>query len=262
MKLGRKFTSLFWAAVVVAIIVLTWFGLVRAYPEIGSVRYFPDRLFRLVKTVMGSDPSGTALESPDVPWQLIIAKLLVTLVLIRGLMKLVGGVFRDNVTQLRVMLKKRPTVIVGAGRKGRSIAADLRETHHETGVIIERNADSSDIAALRRAGHLVISGDATTSSVLKSAGAQKARRVICFAQEQKTGIQVAGLVRELWSARKNLDRETCDCHVHLDNPQLVDLFRSHVQAEIQPVRVHFFNLHKMVARSLFDRFAQELAPRS
>ncbi|MBF5005320.1 NAD-binding protein [Diaphorobacter caeni] len=263
MKIGRKAVSLFWAAVVLAIVLLTWFGLAVAYPDIASVRYFPDRLFRLVKTVMGTDPLGSALESPDVPWQLIVAKLLVTLVLIRGLMKIVGSVFRDNVTQLRVMFKKHPTVIVGAGRKGRRIAADLRERHHESAVIIERAAGAGDaarVAPLRREGHLVIAGDATSQPVLKSAGAHRARRVICFAQEQKTGIQVAGLVRELWSARGDLRGETCDCHVHLDNPQLVDLFRSHVQAEMQPVRVHFFNLHKMVARSLFERFPKELAP--
>ena len=260
MKLGRKIVSLFWAGVVLAIMVLTWFGLEKAYPDIASMRYFPDRLFRLVKTVMGNDPLGSGLETVEVPWQLIVAKLLVTLVLIRGLMKLVGAVFRDNVTQLRVMLKRQPTVIIGAGRKGSSIAADMRARLHESAIVVERSADSPNAASLRRAGHLVIAGDATSKPVLKSAAANRARRVICFAHDQKTGIQVAGLVRELWSARTDLRGETCDCHVHLDNPQLVDLFRSQVQAEIQPVRVHFFNLHKMVARSLFDRFPQELAP--
>ncbi|MPM40214.1 hypothetical protein SDC9_86854 [bioreactor metagenome] len=171
-----------------------------------------------------------------------------------------GSVFRDNVTQLRVALKQHPTVIIGAGRKGRSIAADLLERHDEKAVIVEQQAGHKSSAELRRAGHLVIKGDAAFKETLKSAGALKARQLICFARDQTVGVQVAGQLRELWRKKAGDGGEHCDCHVHLDNPRLVDLFRSHGNARDEAVRVHFFNLHKMMARSLFQRLPQELAP--
>lgn len=260
MQFNRKLVSLFWSVVVLAILVLTWIGLEKAYPDIAAIRYLPDRLFRLVKTLMGNDPLGSGLEAPAVPWELIVAKLLVTLVLIRGLMKIVGSVFRDNVTQLRAALKRRHTIIVGAGRKGRSIATDLREQHGEKAVIIEQQSAHKSSADLRRAGHLVLAGDATSKSMLRSAGALKARQVICFARDQKTGIQVAGRLRELWSAPSAADDNGCDCYVHLDNPRLVDVFLGHDGAHTQAVRLHFFNLQRMMARSLFARLPQELGP--
>lgn len=259
MKIGRKAASLFWSAVVIAVAVLTWVGLEKAYPDIAQWRYLPDRLFRLVKTLTGNDPVGGGLEAPDVPWQLIVAKLLVTLVIVRGLMKLVGSVFRDNVTQMRLLFKARPTVVIGAGRKGRAIAADLKRAHGETAVVVERDAAHKALAELRRAGHLVLTGDATTPDVLRSAGVPKAARVICFASAQNVGVQAAGGVRELWAGRTAAEGAGCDCYLHLDNARLVDLLRGRARAPGAAVRMHFFNLHKMTARSLFQRLATDLA---
>ena len=257
MKLGRTFVSLWWTVVVVAILVLTWIGLERTYPDIASARYLPDRVFRMIKTLMGNDPLGGSLEAQELAWQLIAAKLLVCVLLVRSLMKLVGSVFHQHVQTMRVWLKPHPTLIVGAGRKGRALAHDLKAQHDETAVVIERQAGAAT-PDLQDEGHVVLNGDVTAGDVLRSAGALKARRVICFAQDQQLGIQVAGRLRELW---RNHDRATapCDCHIHLDNPRLVDLLRDQT-ARNSAVHLHFFNLHKMVARGLFDSLPPVLAP--
>ena len=249
MRLSRKLTSLIWTTVVVAILALTWVGLARTYPEIDSARYLPDRVFRLLKTLMGNDPLGGGLEARDLAWQLIAAKVLVCVLLVRALVKLVSSVFSEHVQNLRVWLKPNPTLVVGAGRKAQVLANDLKSARGETVVVVER-AESSATKSLQDDGHVVVTGDVTRSDTLRSAGALKARRVICFAQDQQLGIQVAGRVRQLWAARAETG-EGCDCYVHLDNPRLVDLLGGRSDRD-HAVRVHFFNLHKMVARGLFE----------
>lgn len=177
-------------------------------------------------------------------------------------MKLVGAVFRDNLTQLRVMLKRQPTVTISGGQAAAQYASSCRYAsprHHESAIVVSSFA-IRQTASLRRAGHLVIAETPPPNRCSSLLPPTRARRVICFAHDQKTGIQVAGLVRELWSARtrtlRGEPRLPCAPRQSVNSSTAVC---SQVQAD-SVVRVHFFNLHKMVARSLFDRFPQELAP--
>ena len=49
MKISPKTKSLFWIVLVVSVLVLSWVGLSQLYPETSTLRYLPDRIFRLIK---------------------------------------------------------------------------------------------------------------------------------------------------------------------------------------------------------------------
>lgn len=257
MKISQKIKSLFWIALVLAVLVLTWIGLSLAYPETNTLRYLPDRLFRILKTVMGSDPLGGAPEPVDIPWQLIVVKILVIVLIARSLLKVVEKVFREQTTQLRAAFKSGHTIVVGAGNKGSLIANDTRKQTGSSTVVIEKKTESTQINDLRRKGHLVMAGDATKPEMLKNAGCLNASHVIAFARNEQTGIQVAGQLRALQKRRKA--GSPLHCHVHLDNPRLVEVFRQHGTDQDAAVRVHFFNLHRMVARRFWHQLPLSLA---
>ena len=91
MNLSRKSKGLIMLALFAAVAVLSWIGLSRLYPESNTLRYLPDRIYRIIKILMGTDPTSSGLEKPDTPWQLIIVKLfsiyILALLVFKGLQK-------------------------------------------------------------------------------------------------------------------------------------------------------------------------------
>ena len=255
MKLSPKLKSLFWMAVVLAIPVLTWIGLSQHYPETNTLRYLPDRLFRLVKTVMGNDPLGSGVEPAALPWSLIAAKLLLTLVLLRTLLKVVEKVFHEQYAQLRALFKQGHTIIVGAGDKGRLLAQDLAAAGQQA-VIIEQQAGHPQADILRRQGHILLNGNAADADTLQHAGALRARQLICFADNEQTGFQVAHSLQRLY-ARHRPDNDLLCC-LHLHNPLLADTFQQHGQRQ-HGLNVRYFNAQQMLARRFFHHLPQHLA---
>jgi len=67
MKLTRKQKGLFGIAFIGCLIILSWIGLSKLHPESNTLRYLPDRIYRIIKIVFGGDPIGAALEQEDIP---------------------------------------------------------------------------------------------------------------------------------------------------------------------------------------------------
>ena len=88
MNLSRKSKGLIMLALFAAVAVLSWIGLSRLYPESNTLRYLPDRIYRIIKILMGTDPTSSGLEKPDTPWQLIIVKLFSIYILVIQLIRL------------------------------------------------------------------------------------------------------------------------------------------------------------------------------
>ena len=257
MKLSAKTKSLFWIAVVVAVVVLTWIGLSQYYPETNTLRYLPDRIFRLVKTLAGNDPMGSGVEPENLPIALIMAKILVTLILLRALLKIVEKVFHEQYTQFRAACKRDHTLVLGAGERSSYMLQSYAQSTGKTAVAIEP-ANQPQLTVLPRNGHVVLTGDPTSAETLISAGALKAAEVICFGQEEKTGVQSAARLVALYAQHSPGHR--LRCFVHLNNPRLVDVFRQHsLSSSDSGVDIVFFNLHKMRARRFFNQLPQQLA---
>ena len=258
MKISQKTRSLFWIALVVCVLALSWIGLAQFYPETNTLRYLPDRIFRIVKILTGSDPIGSAVEPENVPVALIIVKILITLFLLRALLKIVESVFHEQYTQLRIACKTGHLIVLGIGNRGSRILKDYQAQTHQTAVAIEPKNDHENLPALRRDGHAIVIGNASDAETLKTAGALKAKTVICFDENEHTSIQAAGILATLAANRRA--PYPLQCFVHLNNPRLVEIFRHHAQQQgARSLDIRFFNLHKMIARQFFHHLPGLLA---
>ena len=152
-------------------LVLSWVGLSQLYPETNTLRYLPDRIFRLVKILMGNDPALPKVEQADVPLALIVVKVLITIILLRALLKIVEKVFHEQYTHMRIACKKRHLIVVGIGNKGSRILKDYQAQTGRSAVAIEQKSDHANLSTLRRDGHAVVIGNATDEDVLQTAGA-------------------------------------------------------------------------------------------
>lgn len=258
MKISPKHKSLFWIVLVLAILVLSWIGLASYFPETSQWRYLPDRIFRMIKILMGNDPTLPRVEPPDVPMVLIVVKILVILLLLRAMLKVVENVFHEQYTQWRIAFKKDHAIVVGIGGKGSHILGDYLEKTGRGAVAIERHSEHENLPALRRDGHAVLIGDAASEDMLENAGALRARHLICLARDEQTGIEVAGKLVSLY--RRKASGHTLHCHIHLNQPRLAETLQRYGQAEQENgVNIRFFNLHNMVARRFFHQLPHTLA---
>lgn len=143
-------------------------------------------------------------------------------------------------------------IVVGIGNKGSRILKDYQAQTGRSAVAIEQKNDHANLPALRRDGHAVVAGNATDEEVLQAAGALKAHTVICFGDDEQTGIQAASKLTELYARQK--PGHVLRCFVHLENPRLVEVFQQHGHTRVYSgVDVRFFNLHKVIARNFFHR---------
>jgi voltage-gated potassium channel Kch len=85
-------------------------------------------------------------------------------------------------------------VVVGAGNLGYRVATLLAERGRRV-VLIERNEDSRNLAALRAQGHHVVLADATNEEVLDLAGVDRATAVLALTDSDAVNLQIALLLR-------------------------------------------------------------------
>ena len=260
MKLSRRTKSILALLGGVAVIVLTWTGLGQHYPQINEWLYLPEKLYRTLRTLMGSDPVSSSLPPENLPWQLTFVKIVVTVVLLAGMAKIAQRLFVDYYTQFRLLFKHNQVLVLGINQKGKALLNDLAQSHHMTGVAIELDAEHKNARALRRDGHLVLFGDGTQSMVLQDAGIRTARYLICFLNDEQTTINVVRALHQI--TEKNPGKYQVRCFLHIANArvsamlQQSDYFEDEKQNGID---LRFFNHHQMIARQFFARFPYEYA---
>ena len=117
-------------------------------------------------------------------------------------------------------------VVCGLGPVGLQIVTDYvsGNTGNEKArvVAIEKDESSPGVETARGLGAVVVAGDASQHSILKKACAHQARRVFAV-----TGSDVAnfGIAADLALDREGGPARRVDCHVHLTDPALAELFR-------------------------------------
>lgn len=124
-----------------------------------------------------------------------------------------AGLARQIADKLRVI--PMPTIIVGGGRIGRSLAQRL-ENRGEHVIIIEDHDDR--LAQARDAGFTVHAGDGTEVSVLREAGADDARTVVAATADDNDNLLVCQL------ADSKFDVE--NIYARVNKPENVTAFES------------------------------------
>ena len=85
-------------------------------------------------------------------------------------------------------------IVCGAGRIGSGVIRDVARSGHEF-VVIEGDENIAD--RLLSQGHLVLMGDATSEDVLKAAGIERARGVVCAVSSDPDNLYVTLTARDL-----------------------------------------------------------------
>lgn len=260
MKLSRRTKSILVMIGGLAVIVLTWNGLGQHYPQINEWLYLPERLYRTLRTLMGSDPVSSSLPPENLPWQLTLVKIVVTLALLAGMYRIAQKLFVEYYTQFRLLFRRNQILVIGINQKGQALLADLKRTHDTTGVAIELDADHCNASALRRDGHLVYFGDGTQSTVLQDAGIRSARFMICFLDKEQTTINVVRALHQI--TQKNPEKYQVRCFLHIGNAKVSTMLQQSDYFEDEKkngIDLRFFNHHQMIARQFFARLAYDYA---
>jgi hypothetical protein len=109
-----------------------------------------------------------------------------------------GGSIKEELKKVQVKKEIDETndhvVVCGYGMFGRTVANGLDEKDVPV-VVVESETDQYDRALSD--GHLAVNGDARREGVLREAGTETARRVICAVDDSNVNIQTAVVVSQI-----------------------------------------------------------------
>ena len=112
-------------------------------------------------------------------------------------------------------------IIVGAGRVGTAIARWLLEAEQEV-TLIERDLDRCANVE-DELGSVVVSGDATESSVLRLAGAARAEALIATGRRDDENLVICQMAKHLFNVRRVMATVNVSEHIDLFNRLGVDV---------------------------------------
>ncbi|WP_236981311.1 NAD-binding protein [Mycobacterium kiyosense] len=186
-------------------------------------------------------------------------ELPVTLDLARFLAPLVGGyvglaalavLFRDRAQQMRIPLMRRHIVVCGLGYVG---AVFLRHLHDigASAVVIEADAANPNVDLCRNWGVPVIVSDARLPRTLRSAGVQRASRVVAVTSSDAVNAEIVAVAGQLTAGRSK-GRLTCLARV--GDPELCALLRLEAMDAESGSALDFFNTDEISARLMLSEF--------
>src|SRR3990172_6067529 len=135
-----------------------------------------------------------------VPWQLVIARMLLPLVTGYAAILALAALFRDQMQQLSLRFARNHVVICGLGRMGLLLAGEGNRTGRR-GVGIQNDPANPHLESARRAGAAVIVGDAANPEHLRSAGVARAGFLVVLCGQDAVNAEVAIRARDLTRAR-------------------------------------------------------------
>ncbi len=209
-----------------------------------------DALYRDLQLIV---LEGSALEGLAVPWELQVARFLVPFVAAYVGLKGLAALFREQVGLLLVRFVPHRIVVCGLGERGSLIARSLRE-RGERVLVIEKNQSNELIEPSRRAGAVVLVGDATDVDLLRVARVHLARHLIAVCGEDRTNAEVALRAREVASRRTS---GALTCVVHIVDPQLCTLLKAYEIGEHyrEGFKLDCFNVFETGARAMLREYS-------
>jgi hypothetical protein len=178
-------------------------------------------------------------------WRLQIVRFAAPLMAAGTLLQSASVVFRDQFARWRAGRARDHTIVCGLDAVGarlvESLAADGRIV-----VAVEPDPSSPGTATAMRAGIAVITGDPTDRSVLLSARADRARRLVAITSSDATNVAITSAARDI--ARDG--RPALRCSVRLSDGELAQLLRSTELTAGGSVRTEYFNVHERAAQAL------------
>lgn len=192
-------------------------GYWRFFQAAGESPSFFDLLYRgllLPQFKAGELDPGT------IPWEINVARFLGPAILATATVGAIVGLFSTRVNRLRARFAEDHVVICGLSTKGFMAAKSLSSDGRSV-VVIEHDPAREFVRDVRAKGMTLILGDATDPTVLRRAGAHRARFVLAVCSEDAVNASIAEAVRQI----RRQDAGILTCLVHVRDPRLCSVLR-------------------------------------
>jgi len=192
-----------------------------------------------------------SLEVPTpVPWLIELARWLAAASILLAVIKIVGSVFREEQTSLRLHRMSGHTILCGLGQKTMRLIEYLRAAGEEV-VVIDKSPPADLVQDCRHAHAHVLAGDATDRDILNLAGVSRARQIFALCPADSTNCEIAAQVRQIRAESSNPGQAgPLLCHVHLSDVDLRSSLQPVFARNNSGVTLRFFDLFDLEVRRL------------
>ena len=201
-------------------VALGWIGFDRSLAALGQPGSFLDKLYLSLQLFVLQ--SGAV--APPIPWELEVARFLAPATTAYATVSAVVAILDEQIAALRARLSSEHVVVCGLGRLGALVAKGLRAAGHDV-VAIEADPQDPAIGECREAGIVVLVGDATDATLLRTARVDRARHLFAVTGDDGTNATIAIDARRLVEGRRGAP---LTCFVHLLDGNLVGVLRQAV----------------------------------
>jgi hypothetical protein len=205
-----------------------------------------DEIFDSAAMFILGSAQGTGM-----PIILEIARLLAPLVVGSAALIALFSLSRDRIQQLRVPRMRDHVVVCGLGQVGTEFLDHLKQVDV---VVIESNPANPNIDLCRSRKIPVIVGDAQREQTLRSAGVQRAARLLAVGPSDAVNAEIIAVARGLAISEASTELR---CLARIGDPELCALLRvqeDNLAEDSRSSSLEFFNLDDIGARSWLKEF--------
>lgn len=236
----------------VVIMVIGISGFVKQGSADGVDRGFLDNLY-LTFQLGTLDYDGS---SGPMNWQVQLARFVVPLLAAGTILQTASVVFREEFRRYRLRYAKGHTIICGLGETGARLATAFAEAGDRV-VAIEPDAAVAAASGVAEQVDHVLSGSGTDDALLRTAGIERAARIVVCTGDDAANVQVTQVVARACTSRT---RTPIRCSVQLASASLTALLRAADLESRGGARISYFNLHERAARALLAEHGPTISP--
>lgn len=240
--------AILWTAVMVIGIT----GFVKQGSADGVDRGFLDNLY-LTFQLGTLDYDGS---SGPMNWQVQLARFVVPLLAAGTILQTASVVFREEFRRYRLRYAKGHTIICGLGETGARLATAFVEAGNRVVAIEPDPAVAAASGVAEQLDH-VLSGSGTDEALLRTAGIDRAARIVVCTGDDAANVQVTQVVARVCAART---RSPIRCSVQLASASLTALLRAADLESRGGARISYFNLHERAARAMLAQNGPTIVP--
>jgi hypothetical protein len=179
-------------------------------------------------------------------WQLQLARFVVPLLAAGTILQTASVVFREEFRRWRLRYERGHTIICGLGETGARLASAFSEAGTHVVAIEPDPAVAAGSGVAEQLDH-VLAGSGTDEELLRTAGIDRASRIVICTGDDAANVQVTQVVARVTASRS---RTPLRCSVQLGSASLALLLRAADLESHGGARISYFNLHERAARAL------------
>ena len=186
-----------------------------------------------------------------VPWQLQLARFLIPGLAAYAAIQALLTIFSEQWQLFRLRFIKNHVIICGLGEKGLRLAGEFKESGYRV-LIIEQNKENLLLDQCLKQKAIVLQGDATSSSLLRKAGVQRAKYLLAVCPNDGTNAEIALQARQIV---KNSKGRVLTAFVHVIELELCNLLKAwELAVDAERFRLEFFNVFERGARLMLRAY--------